>query len=86
MKLARLAGPRPPDADGLGVQFEEISRRALGYGVNPRGTQLFAVMLTFVVVAWVFIGLRLYVRIIMIKKMAIDDWLMIFSVVRLSLS
>ncbi len=60
---------------------DSLADRALGYGINPRGTQLFAVQISFLGLAWISVLLRGYVRLRMLKKVSSDDYLMFASVV-----
>ena len=55
--------------------------RALGYGVNPGGTHLFAVQVSFLALAWISVFLRGYVRVRLLKQVSLDDYLMFASVV-----
>ncbi len=60
---------------------QHLSVRSLGYSVNPGGTQLFAVQIAFLGLAWISILLRGYVRVHMLKHVSLDDYLMFVSVV-----
>ena len=60
---------------------QHLSGRSLGYDVNPGGTQLFAVQIAFLGLAWISILLRGYVRVYMLKHVSLDDYLMFVSVV-----
>jgi hypothetical protein len=52
---------------------------------NPRGLALFIVQLVFLVLALVFFLLRCYVKVFMLKKVTLDDWLMAVAVVGCSI-
>jgi len=49
--------------------------------IDPRGVQLFVVDVVFLVLAWIFFFLRALVKLVLIKKVALDDWLMLVSIV-----
>jgi len=48
---------------------------------NPGGERLFAVQLAFMLLGWIFIFLRAYVKIFMIKKVTVDDYMMFTAMV-----
>lgn len=54
-----------------------MSSSNLGYDSNPGGTKLVIVQLTFLGLAWIVGLLRAYVKIFLIKKVTLDDWLML---------
>ena len=48
---------------------------------NPGGERLFAIQLVFLLLGCIFGLLRAYVKIVMIKKVTIDDYLMFVAIV-----
>jgi hypothetical protein len=46
-----------------------------------RGGQVAAVALLFLVLSWIFVGLRCYVRTAMMKSFGLHDWLAVVSLV-----
>lgn len=46
-----------------------------------RGTVLFAVQVAFLVIAWILVLLRAYVKIFMMSKISADDWWMLATMV-----
>ena len=70
------------------LQSLEISRCALpspvddfAMAIENRGPQVEAVVFLFLVLAWIAVGVRCYVRIFMTKLFRIDDWLAVASLV-----
>ncbi|KAJ0107919.1 hypothetical protein J7T55_007131 [Diaporthe amygdali] len=57
-----------------------LSKMALSSNTADRGTQLFIVMMVVLGLAWILVLLRAYVRVIMIKNVAADDWWMLASI------
>ena len=51
--------------------------------MEDRGHELFAVSIPFLVLSWVTMGLRVYVRVGMLKSFGIDDWAMAVTLVSL---
>jgi hypothetical protein len=51
--------------------------------IDNRGTLIAAVGILFLVLTWVAVSLRCYVRIFMIKSFGLDDWLSAAALVRL---
>lgn len=49
-----------------------------------RGPQVEGVAILFLFLTWSFVGLRCYVRAVMIKGFGMDDWLAVASLVRSS--
>lgn len=49
--------------------------------IENRGPEVEAVAVTFLVLSWVAVGLRCYVRLFMKKLFRIDDWLALISLV-----
>jgi hypothetical protein len=49
--------------------------------MEDRGPKMAAVSIAFVVIAWLFVSMRIYVRGWMIKALGMDDWLMITTLV-----
>jgi len=52
--------------------------------IDNRGPLIAAVGILFLVLTWVAVSLRCYVRIFMIKSFGLDDWLSVAALVRLS--
>jgi hypothetical protein len=52
--------------------------------IDDRGPLIAAVGILFLVLTWVAVTLRCYVRIFMIKSFGLDDWLSAAALVRLS--
>ncbi|KAK4188358.1 hypothetical protein QBC35DRAFT_206285 [Podospora australis] len=48
--------------------------------IDPRGTRLFVLQITFLVLVWCFVSLRALVKFLTIKKITLDDWLMLAAV------
>ena len=51
--------------------------------MEDRGHELFAISIFFLVLSWVTVGLRVYVRAGMLKSFGMDDWAMVVTVVSL---
>jgi hypothetical protein len=58
----------------------------MGLQDNPGGARLFYVQLVFLILAWIFVLLRAYVKIFMLKKVTVDDYIMFTAMVGPSLS
>lgn len=48
---------------------------------SDRSIQLLSVALVFIILAWITVGLRVYVRGYMLRAFALDDWLMVLTLV-----
>lgn len=46
-------------------------------GIDPRGIQLFVAQITLLIMVWIFVLLRILVKVGLIKHIHLDDWLMI---------
>ncbi|KAG8169815.1 hypothetical protein KVR01_000560 [Diaporthe batatas] len=57
-----------------------LTKMDLSSSPGDRGTQLFIVMMVVLGLAWILVLLRAYVRVIMIKNVASDDWWMLASI------
>lgn len=53
--------------------------------MKDRGPELLAVVILFLVLAWVTVLARCWVRIKMIKAFAIDDWLLVTTLILFSI-
>ncbi len=51
---------------------------------EDRGPQIAAVAILFLTLTWIFVGLRCYVRTVMMKSFGMDDWLAVAALVSLS--
>jgi hypothetical protein len=49
--------------------------------IENRGPQVEAVAILFLVLSWISVGLRCYVKLFMTKLFKIDDWLAVASLV-----
>ncbi|KAK6865659.1 hypothetical protein PG995_002187 [Apiospora arundinis] len=58
----------------------EMAPRTLGYDVNPAGTRLFIVQTVSLVLATLACALRVYVRVFMVRKLLVEDWMMLAAV------
>lgn len=54
----------------------------LGFDINPHGTELVVVQTTFLILSWIVCVLRGYVRVFLIRKITLEDWLMLVALVR----
>jgi len=63
------------------MDFHDLLTRRTEQVIDPRGVQLFAVAVTFLIIVWLFFTLRMLVKLVLIKSVSLDDWLMIFAVV-----
>jgi len=54
--------------------------------MEDRSQQVLAVGLIFIILAWITVGLRVYVRAYMLRTFALDDWLIVVTLVRLVIS
>ncbi|ORY66332.1 uncharacterized protein BCR38DRAFT_389901 [Pseudomassariella vexata] len=57
-----------------------MEHRNLGFDVNPDGTRLFIVQAVFLVLVWIVSLLRAQVKVFIIKKVMVDDWIMLVAV------
>ncbi|KAK7969905.1 hypothetical protein PG988_008978 [Apiospora saccharicola] len=57
-----------------------MAPRTLGYDVNPAGTRLFIVQVFALVLASLACCLRMYVRVFMVRKILMEDWMMLAAV------
>ncbi|KAK6843187.1 hypothetical protein PG987_004047 [Apiospora arundinis] len=57
-----------------------MAPRTLGYDVNPAGTRLFIVQTVSLVLATLACALRVYVRVFMVRKLLVEDWMMLAAV------
>ncbi|KAK3362073.1 hypothetical protein B0T24DRAFT_670982 [Lasiosphaeria ovina] len=57
-----------------------ISSLAMSLDIDPRGDQLFTVQVVFLILVWIFIFLRAFVRFLIIKRVSLDDILMFLCV------
>lgn len=53
----------------------------LGFDINPHGTELVVVQTTFLILSWIVCVLRGYVRVFLIRKIALEDWFMLVALV-----
>lgn len=53
----------------------------LGFDINPHGTELVVVQTTFLIMSWIVCVLRGYVKIFLIRKITLEDWLMLVALV-----
>ena len=51
--------------------------------IDSRGLLIASIGILFLVLTWVAVSLRCYVRIFMIKSFGLDDWLSVAALVRL---
>ncbi|KAI1432812.1 hypothetical protein GGR50DRAFT_559917 [Xylaria sp. CBS 124048] len=51
----------------------------LGFDVNPSGTNLFILQVAFLAFAWFAALLRAYVKLVMLRKVTVDDYLMLLA-------
>ncbi|KAK7951134.1 uncharacterized protein PG986_006862 [Apiospora aurea] len=56
-----------------------MAPRTLGFDVNPAGTRLFIVQMVALVLASLACCLRVYVRAFMVRKMLMEDWMMLVA-------
>jgi len=49
--------------------------------IENRGPQVEAVAITFLILSWIAVGVRCYVKLFMTKLFRIDDWLAVISLV-----
>jgi hypothetical protein len=49
--------------------------------IENRGPQVEAVAITFLILSWIAVSLRCYVKLFMTKLFRIDDWLAVISLV-----
>ncbi|KAK8055260.1 hypothetical protein PG993_000487 [Apiospora rasikravindrae] len=57
-----------------------MAPRTLGFDVNPAGTRLFVVQMVALVLASLACYLRVYVRAFMVRKVLVEDWMMLAAV------
>jgi len=58
------------------------SGRNLGFDVNASGTALFIIQAVFLALAWITSFMRAFVKLVLLKKVSIDDYLMLVALVR----
>lgn len=58
-----------------------MALRTLGFDVNPGGTRLFIVQIFSLVLASLACSLRVYVRVFMVRKALVEDFMMLAAVV-----
>ncbi|KAK0666246.1 hypothetical protein QBC41DRAFT_256596 [Cercophora samala] len=49
--------------------------------LDPRGVRLFVLQITFLVLVYIFISLRILVKSLTVKKISLDDWLIFVAVI-----
>jgi hypothetical protein len=49
--------------------------------MEDRSLEVLAVGVVFIILAWVTVGLRVYVRAFMLRTFALDDWLIVLTLV-----
>jgi hypothetical protein len=49
--------------------------------IEDRGPQIEAVAITFIILSWIAVCLRCYVKVYIIRLFRIDDWLAVLSLV-----
>jgi hypothetical protein len=54
----------------------------LGFDVNASGTALFIIQAVFLALAWIASFMRAFVKLVLLKKVSIDDYLMLVGLVR----
>jgi hypothetical protein len=52
--------------------------------IEDRAPQLHAVLIPFIILSWIAVGLRCYVKLFMTKLFRIDDWLALAALARWS--
>ncbi len=57
------------------------TNRNLGFDVNAPGTTLFTLQVIFLALAWLASLMRAFVKLVLLKKVSIDDYLMLLSLV-----
>ena len=72
--------PFPSETSAMKLDAS-LATRAIGYDINPGGTHLFALQVSFLVLAWISVVFRGYVRLYILKQVSSDDYLMFASVV-----
>ena len=50
--------------------------------IENRGPQVHAVLIPFIILSWIAVGLRCYVRLFITKAFRIDDWLALAALAR----
>jgi hypothetical protein len=50
--------------------------------IENRGPQVHAVLIPFIILSWIVVGLRCYVKLFMTKSFKIDDWLALAALAR----
>lgn len=53
----------------------------LGFATNPAGTSLFIFQIVFLALAWVASLMRAFVKLVLLRKATIDDYLMLLALV-----
>ena len=59
----------------------EMAPRTLGFDVNPGGTRFFIIQTCSLVLASLACSLRAYVRVIMVRKILAEDYMMLAATV-----
>lgn len=57
-----------------------MNRRSLGFDVNPLGTAIFIVQVVFLALAWITFLIRAFVKVALLRKVQIDDYIMLLAV------
>ncbi|KAJ2990740.1 hypothetical protein NUW58_g2800 [Xylaria curta] len=55
------------------------TQRNLGFDVNPLGTNLFIIQVVFLALAWITSLMRGFVKLVLLRKVTIDDYLMLLA-------
>jgi hypothetical protein len=50
--------------------------------IENRGPQVHAVLIPFIILSWIAVGLRCYVKLFITKSFRIDDWLALAALAR----
>lgn len=66
--------------------FHHLDSDAVASVMEDRSQQVLAATLIFITLAWIAVGLRVYVRAFMLRTFALDDWLIVLSLVCLAAS
>ena len=54
--------------------------------MEDRSKEILAVAVFFITLSWIFVLLRVYVKVFMLKNFGLDDWLMVLTIVRISIT
>lgn len=57
------------------------TERNLGFDVNAPGTSLFIIQLVFLALAWITSLMRAFVKIVLLRKATLDDYVMLLALV-----